>query len=143
MPDTAYLDHLPVKYIRVNVHIMNSRDSSRNFKQDSARVFYKELLRRANAQLAQNERNWRSPDGTPILPKRYQYQLWPQPGDDGFYFHYDDTLSYYVSSGKHQNNYINEDRRGRNAGHPLRLPLNPDVATLVTQRDDHTQQVRA
>ena len=39
-PDTAYRDHVPGKYIRVNVHIMPGGDSSRTFKQDSAPVFY-------------------------------------------------------------------------------------------------------
>lgn len=107
LPDPAHPDHLPQRLLRVNVHILNSRDSSHNFKPAEARDFITRLLAKANAQLDTNERNWRSPEGTPTLPKRYRYVLTPQnqPGDDGIYFHFDDELYYFISSGKNQNNY--------------------------------------
>ncbi|MCC7505980.1 MAG: hypothetical protein IT259_11800, partial [Saprospiraceae bacterium] len=108
LPDPAHPEDLPVRYLRVNFHIMNSRDSSRNFQPDSARAYFRRLLELANADLDTNFYNWRSPEGTAVLPKRYHYVLWPQPGipgDDGFYFHYDDSLYYLVYKGKNQNNY--------------------------------------
>lgn len=105
VPDPAHPDHLRERLLRVNFHILNSRDSSHNFKPDTARHFFCQLLKLANAQLDSNEANWRSPTGTPVLPKRYRYQLWPQPGDDGFYFHFDDSLYYFVSAGRNANNY--------------------------------------
>jgi hypothetical protein len=105
IPDPKHPEYLPIKYIRVNFHIMNSRDSSQNFAPAAARVYFNDLLDKANEALASNEKNWQSPEGTAILPKQYRYILAPQKGDDGFYFHYDDALYYYVSQGKNQNNY--------------------------------------
>jgi hypothetical protein len=107
LPDAAHPEYMPVKYLRVNFHIMDSRDSSHNFRAAEARRFCREMLRVANMQLDTNVRNWRSPEGTPILPKRYRYVIAPQPrpGDDGFYFHYDDAHYTLVYIGEHQNNY--------------------------------------
>jgi hypothetical protein len=107
LPDPTRPEDMPLRLLRVNFHIMNSRDSSHNFRPDSARAFFTQLLARANAELDTNLLNWRSPPGTKVLPKRYRYVLWPQPvpGDDGFYFHYDDEHYFLVYKGKNQNNY--------------------------------------
>lgn len=105
LPDPAHPEWMPERLLRVNFHIMNSRDSSHNFRPEAGRDYCKRLLEGANRQLDTNIRNWRSPEGTQILPKNYRYVLWPQPGDDGIYFHYDDSLYYLVYIGKNQNNY--------------------------------------
>lgn len=105
LPDPACPAALPVRQLRVNFHVLDNADSTAHRPADSVRVFLHELLRLANIQLDTNERNWQSPQGTPTLPKRYRYVLSPQPGDDGIYFHYDDSLYYFVSMGKFQNNY--------------------------------------
>ncbi len=105
LPDTAFLEHLPMRYLRVNFHVMNSRDSSHNYRPAEGREQLLQLLALANQALDTNMFNWRSPEGTPVLPRRYRYVLAPQPGDDGIYFHYDDSLYYFVSKGKYQNNY--------------------------------------
>jgi len=105
LPDTAHPAHMPERLLRVNFHIMNSRDSSHNFRPEAGRDYCKRLLEGANRQLDTNIRNWRSPEGTAVLPKNYRYVLWPQPGDDGIYFHYDDSLYFLVYVGKNQNNY--------------------------------------
>jgi hypothetical protein len=105
LPDTLHPDHMPERLLRVNFHIMNSRDSSHNFRPEVGRNYCKRLLESANRQLDTNIRNWRSPEGTAVLPKNYRYVLWPQPGDDGIYFHYDDSLYFLVYVGKNQNNY--------------------------------------
>lgn len=108
VPDTSHPEYRPMRYLRVNVHVMNSLDSSQNFAPAAARAYFTALLDSANAQLSRNWRNWRSPEGTPTLPKGYRYVLWPQPdkpNDDGFYFHYDDDLYYFISQGKDMNNY--------------------------------------
>ncbi len=105
VPDSLHPEYQPMRYLRVNFHVMNSRDSSHNFRPAEARAFLTRLLAAANAALDTNVQNWRSPAGTAVLPKGYRYQLAPQPGDDGFYFHYDDSLYWFVSSGKYQNNY--------------------------------------
>jgi hypothetical protein len=110
LPDTAHPEYLPLRTLRVNFHVMSSRDSSHNFRPAEARTFLRGMLDAANTQLDTNVRSWRSPDGTAVLPKNYRYLLWPQPvpGDDAFYFHYDDSLYYFIPNGKYQNNY---DRR--------------------------------
>lgn len=116
IPDTLHPEYLPMRYLRVNFHVLNSRDSSHNFQPAAARIFLARLLEAANAALDTNVRNWRSPDGTAVLPKGYRYRLSPQPGDDGFYFHYDDSLYWYVSSGRYQNNYGQEVIRKYSVG---------------------------
>lgn len=133
LPDAAHPEYLPVRNLRVNFHIMNSRDSSRNFQPDSARVYFRKLLELANADLDTNYRNWRSPEGTAVLPKRYHYVLWPQPGipgDDGFYFHYDDSLYFLVYKGKNQNNYsrkvIDQYAIGRDSIINIFIQVHPD-----------------
>ena len=105
LPDPQHPEYQPMRYLRVNFHVLNSADSAHNFKPDSARVYLTEMLRLANAALDTNIRNWRSPQGTAVLPKGYRYVLYAQPGDDGFYFHYDDDLYYLVYKGKNQNNH--------------------------------------
>ncbi len=111
LPDPAHPEYLPTRYLRVNFHVMDKTDSTAHRPADSVRVFLRQLLDFANAELDTNVWNWRSPDGTRTLPKRYRYVLTPQPGipgDEGIYFHYDDSLYYFVSMGKYQNN---NDRR--------------------------------
>ena len=105
LPDIAHPEFLPVRTLRVNFHVMNSTDSTHNFRPDEGRAYLKHLLACCNEALDTNLRNWRSPEGTPVLPRRYRYVLTPQPGDDGIYFHYDDDLYYYISQGQNQNNY--------------------------------------
>ena len=111
VPDPNHPDHQPLRYLRVNFHVMDNAAGTAHRPPDTVRVFLRRLLELANAELDTNVRNWQSPDGTPTLPKRYRYVLTPQaadPADDGIYFHYDDSLFFYVSSGRYQNNY---DRR--------------------------------
>ncbi|MCE7922545.1 MAG: hypothetical protein DYG98_05790 [Haliscomenobacteraceae bacterium CHB4] len=105
LPDTAHSGHLPVRHLRVNFHVMNSADSTHNFRPDEGRAYLKRLFDCCNEALDTNHNNWRSKQGTPVLPRRYRYVLTPQPGDDGIYFHYDDSLYYFISQGKNQNNY--------------------------------------
>ncbi|MBK8558193.1 MAG: hypothetical protein IPL65_21755 [Lewinellaceae bacterium] len=96
---------MSMRYLRVNMHVMdNASGTALPLPSDSIRVFLRTLLEKANADLDTNIRNWRSPEGTAILPKGYRYVLWPQPGDDGIYFHNNDALCYFVSQGKYQNN---------------------------------------
>lgn len=105
LPDTAHPEFMPVRTLRINFHVMNSADSSHNFHPAEGRAYLKHLFACCNEALDTNHRNWRSPEGTPVLPRRFRYVLAPQPGDDGIYFHYDDSLYYFISQGENQNNY--------------------------------------
>jgi len=109
IPDTNYLEFTPMKYIRVNFHWMNSRDSASNYTGQEAIDFTHGLLMAANYDLEHNKKMW-LPTGndTPVLPTRFRYILTPDPddaNDDGIYFHFDDELYYYVAKGKNRNLY--------------------------------------
>jgi hypothetical protein len=104
IPDTNYLDHHPIKYIRVNFHWINTSDSSKNYVGKEAVEFTKGLLKASNYDLAKNNQMWLPHNNnTPNLPLRFRYVLAPRPDDpddDGIYFHYDDEIPFYVSKGK-------------------------------------------
>jgi len=106
-PDTAHLSHTPMKYVRVNFHWMNTRDSSRNYNGQEAINFTRDLLVAINKDLETNQRMW-LPRGneTQVLPTRYRFVLAPVANianDKGIYFHYDEELSPYVHKGKNAN----------------------------------------
>ncbi len=109
LPDTHHLDHRPMRYLRVNVHFMNSADSSKNYNGARGRKYARELIEEATKNLEQN-RKMSLPAGnlTPVYPVQYRYVLTSSPGfekDSAVYFHYDDDLFSFVSRGKNRNNY--------------------------------------
>ena len=44
IPDTAHLDHTPMRYIKLNVHLMNSSDSTQIWDEKKSRKDVKSLL---------------------------------------------------------------------------------------------------
>lgn len=107
IPDTNYLDHTPVKYLRINFHFVNSRDSSQNYTGEEAGRLVRELLHSAQKDLERNNKMWLPHENeTPVLPTRYRYTLTGlpgDPGDSGIYTHFDDELYYYIHKGKNRN----------------------------------------
>ncbi len=108
-PDTNHLDHTPIKYVRVNVHFVNSADSTKNYNWQEAQDFGPKLIMEANTFLQRNRKMW-LPRGnaTPVLPTRYRYVLTSSEGfssSRGIYCHYDDALFSFVSRGRNRNNY--------------------------------------
>ena len=108
-PDTSYLDHAPMRYIRVNFHFVNSEDSTHNFNGEEAINYAYNLVANANSDLAQNATmNLPLGNHTPVLPTNFRYLITPlpnDPNDKGVYFHYDNEVCYYVHKGKNQNLY--------------------------------------
>ncbi|HMO38723.1 MAG TPA: M43 family zinc metalloprotease [Saprospiraceae bacterium] len=107
VPDTAHLEHTPIKYVRVNFHWMNGADSSLNYTGQQAIDYTYELLGAINHDL-ENNQPMALPEGnnTPVLPTRYRFVItprWNDPADPGIYFHFDDATSYYVHKGKNIN----------------------------------------
>ncbi len=107
VPDAKYSNHLPIKTIFLNVHIMDNVDSSYNFRQEAGRKFGRDLLYHINAMMTDNAK-MRLPIGneTPVLPSRLKFELKTNPEipeDDGIYFHYDDELYFMVTRGKDRN----------------------------------------
>ena len=108
VPDINHLEHTPIKYIRVNVHFMNSRDSTKNFSEKEVLEYTKALLKAAENRLVQRNKPWIPPNNDlPGLPKLYKYVLTPLPNDPnntGVYCHYDDDLFYFINKGRNRNN---------------------------------------
>ncbi|MCB0597811.1 MAG: hypothetical protein H6557_20900 [Lewinellaceae bacterium] len=112
LPDTNHLEHTPMRYLRVNVHWMNTPDTAYDLTGQRAIDFAKGLIRAANYDLEKNRKMW-LPNGndTPVFPTNYRYLLTPDPnipGDEGIYFHFDSELTYYVHKGKNRNLYRRE-----------------------------------
>ncbi len=107
IPDSTHLDHYFVKEMRVNIHFMNSADSSQNLNGQTAIDFAKGLVRAANYDLAKNEALFLPHRNTiPVYPLGYRYVLTGRPddpADEGIYFHYDDELYFYTHKGRQRN----------------------------------------
>lgn len=109
MPDPDHPEHTPVKYIKINFHIVNNTERTANFDKRTGVLFCKKVLECANNKLTRNK-PMHLPLGneTPVLPIRYQYKLTPDPNipnDDGIYFHYDDEHYYTMNNGPKKNNF--------------------------------------
>lgn len=108
-PDPRYPNHSPMKYLRMNFHVMNSKDGRQNMSEKRGDWYINELMNQCNARLLDNTK-MKLPlrNNTPVLPINIQYVLTGKTGaanDDGIYYHYDDEFFYFVSSGKNKNNY--------------------------------------
>jgi len=97
--DTLIHGQPPLRTVRVNVHFMNNRAGTLSFGEEEGRAYARDLIYQANMLWSSNTpMNLPLGNHTPVLPARIRLELTPDssiPGDDGIYFHYDDTLSYY------------------------------------------------
>lgn len=108
-PDSANPSHTPMRYVRVNFHIIRDSLGTVNFDESSGKEFATGLVADANERL-RNNRKMSLPEGnkTPALPMRYQYLLAPDPnvpGDDGIYFHYDNEFAFFNKKGANKNTF--------------------------------------
>jgi len=105
----APYDHLlhPMRTVRVNVHFMNDSSKKHNFNGEDGIKYMKTLIRLANDKLSRNNKmNLPEGNDTPALTPQYQYKVTGIEGkNDGFMFHYDDELYYFLNKGKAKNNY--------------------------------------
>lgn len=96
-PSNHYTNHFPIKYIRVNFHIINNNKKSINFSETEGLIFVKNLLDQANHLLKHNQKMLLPrKNNTAVLPTQFRYELTGSPidtCDEGIYFHYDDELS--------------------------------------------------
>ncbi len=112
-PDPEHPGYTPFKRLRVNVHFVNSRDSSMNFNGQEGIEEGRRLIQNMNTLLHDNRKPYLPKGNTlPALPLRFDLQLTPRPDDPtdstGIYFHYDDELYAYIAYGKDRNR---SDRR--------------------------------
>lgn len=108
--DTSRMEDYPMRYIRINMHWMNSEDGTQNIPESEAKAHTLRIVKAMNYAL-ENNKKMLLPIGneTPIHPINFRYVLTGRPGDpddDGIYYHYDDSLYYYVHfRKKHSNLY--------------------------------------
>lgn len=111
--DTNYLEQYPIQYIRINIHWMNSQDEGANVPETEAKAWTQNILHAMNYALENNKKMLLPPrNETPIHPVNIRYVLTGRPDDpddDGIYYHYDDSLYYYVHINKKDANLF--DRR--------------------------------
>ena len=109
VPDPDHLDHFPIKYIKVNFHIIRNNEGKGNFQEEEGRKYMKTTMHSAKENLRANKKmNLPVGNDTPVRPLRYSYTLTGDPsvpGDDGIYFHNDDDHYYINTKGKNRNNY--------------------------------------
>jgi len=103
--DPEFLDHTPLRIVRVNIHFMNNDEGTLTFSNhEEATKYAKNLIYVSNEKLKSNKKMF-LPAGndTPVLPTRYVYTLAGDPdkrGDNGVYIHYDSEISYFNNSRK-------------------------------------------
>lgn len=104
---TAHPVLMPMKYIRVNFHFMNSTDGRYNIPETEVTAYAQKWIEVANYNLEANMKMFLPPGNeTPKLPIPYRYVISPDPnvpGDDGIYYHVDDELCYAVKTGRERN----------------------------------------
>ena len=135
IPDTSHLDHTPIKYVRINVHWVNNRDSSVNFVGEEAVEFTKLLLHASNYNLIGNKKLW-LPNGNdiPLLPIQYRLVLAGRPGDPD-----DDARDAPEARNARDARDARDARAGEVGNHPvsiLGLPRRA-ICTLGRSRPDY------
>lgn len=106
-PNPEKLNERPMRYVRVNFHIINTSSGKHNFSKVAGVKYVTDLLNNANSDLTDNAK-MKLPEGndTPVLPTQFRLKLTPmpnRPNDKGIYFHTDDELCFYVHKGKNRN----------------------------------------
>ena len=109
-PSIENPEHTPIRYVRVNFHIINSKDKSINLPPEIGTPFVKMLVDSANLFLSRNQKMYLpNPNNIPPHPTQLRYVLEGDgPGDDGIYYHYDDDYC-----------YINSDKNATDATHSI------------------------
>lgn len=107
-PDTTNERYLPMRYLMVNFHIMNSSDTLYPLYGEAAIKSVREVLQYANNLIRSSPEIWLKPDSmeVPALPRRLRFNLASRPGTDGepaIYEHYDDELYWYLHNGTKRN----------------------------------------
>lgn len=105
-PDTQRLWLTPPRLVRVNVHLVNNTDSTKNFTQQTGREFVKRLIFYVNYRWSKNTK-MNLPEGgnkTPVLPILIQFELAGQTNqaknEEGIYFHANDSLYWFNKKDK-------------------------------------------
>lgn len=105
-PDTVNERYLPIRYVMVNLHIMNTTDTFYRFFGEEATEYLLKVMDHTAGLIAKTPGIWLQPDSLdlPALPRRIGFKLTrKENGDYGIYEHYDDELYWYLHKGKDMN----------------------------------------
>ncbi len=106
LPDTSNARYLPMRYLHVSFHIMNSTDTVYQLYGQKAIDNIKGVLNYTNDLLRKTPDLWLTPEGTsvPALPRRLHFNLANKPGTNelAIYEHYDDELYGYLHNGRNR-----------------------------------------
>lgn len=138
----AYVEHdylRRVKYIRINIHFMNSTDGRYNIPEEEVADYARSWIDAANSIFPNNMKMF-LPVGnnTPQLPIPYKYVITPDPaipGDDGIYYHVDDELCYVVKTGRERN--ISDKRVIK------KYAVNPDSVLNIFVQTHHLDSIKS
>lgn len=101
IPDLQHPNATPIRYVRVNFHIMQGANGEGNFNEVEGRRFVKELVEQSNIRWGSNQQmNLPVGNSTPVIPIpiRLVLQKDPTTGEDAIYFHRDDSLGFWNRS---------------------------------------------
>ncbi|MFT7121123.1 MAG: hypothetical protein ACJAZ9_001301 [Neolewinella sp.] len=106
IPDTEHPRYLPMRYLRVNFHIMNSTDTFYRFFGEEANDYLYNVMNHTSDLIKNTPEIWLQPDSmdVPALPRRVYFGLGKKAnGEYAIYEHYDDELYFYHHKGKDVN----------------------------------------
>ncbi len=139
VPDTSRPYLIRPRIIKLVYHIMNSSDSSQNFSEESGPGFLWLMEQDAIRYLKENEKmNLPENNQTPVYPANISYlRVDGEKYNNGFYFHYDDELYYFINKGLHRNNHRQDVIRKYNVGgdsilNVFVMPHHPDSISSAT-----------
>lgn len=105
-PDTVNERYLPIRYVTLNLHIMNTTDTFYRFFGAEAEAFLLRVMDHTASLMHKSPDIWLKPDGmeVPALPRRIGFKLTrKEDGSYGIYEHYDDELYWYLHKGRESN----------------------------------------
>jgi hypothetical protein len=106
-PDTTNERYLPIRYLRVNFHLMNTSDTLYPYWGEAGWKYAREVVIHANNLLKKTPALWLTPDSmeVPALPRRLLLSLGRKPGTEEYavYDHFDDELYSYLHGGRERN----------------------------------------
>lgn len=101
--DAQHPTATPIRYVRVNFHIMQRSDGTGNFSEADGKKFCKELVDQSNYRWSNNQQ-MNLPEGntteTLPIPIRVVLQKDAVTGEDAIYFHKNDSLCFWNRSAK-------------------------------------------
>ncbi len=101
IPDERYMEATPIRFIRVNFHIMQKSDGTGSFNEAQGIQYCHELVDRVNFRYSNNlPMNLPAGNNTPVLPTRIRIVLSNDAGTgkEAIYFHPDDSLCYFIKN---------------------------------------------